>query len=629
MKYIGLYSDPQDIATKANVDAVGDRVTTAESDIDALETAVAGKQATITGGATTIASSNLTAGRALVSDSNGKVAVSAVTSTELGYIDGVTSNVQTQLNAKVPTTRKVNNKALSADITLTASDVGALPSTTAIPSKTSDLTNDSGFITSSNVPAYTIVKSEDSGDYAAIYYLTKDGVNTGAAINIPKDLFVESGSIVENPTGYPDGKYLKLVLQNQETPIYINVADLVDAYTAGNGIAVSADNVISAKVVTSNGLSLTSSGITMSVASTSANGAMSSTDKSKLDGIESGAQKNTITSVNSKTGAVVLTQDDVGDGTTYVRTQNDFTDDLKTQIGTNKSNISSLTTTVSGKQATITGAATTITSSNLTASRVLVSNSSGKVAVSDVTSTELGYLDGVTSNIQTQLNKKLETAPVTSVNSKTGAVSLAASDVGAVPTTRTVNSKALSANITLTASDVGALPDTTVVPTKTSQLTNDSGFVTGSYIPTSGGTATGAIVAPSFQTGTDEGNYFQTKKMRGEGDANTYYHAIDFGYSGHNQVDFYEYGGTWNFYENTGGKSDSGTLVGSIKPTGWNGGAALTGTPTAPTAAKGTNTTQIATTAFVATAVANTANIVVQSTQPTQSTGDFWYQIVS
>ena len=58
------------------------------------------------------------------------------------------------------------------------------------------------------------------------------------------------------------------------------------------------------------------------------------------------------------------------------------------------------------KQATITGAATTITSSNLTASRALISNSSGKVAVSAVTSTELEYLDGVTSNIQTQLDGK-------------------------------------------------------------------------------------------------------------------------------------------------------------------------------------------------------------------------------
>ena len=58
------------------------------------------------------------------------------------------------------------------------------------------------------------------------------------------------------------------------------------------------------------------------------------------------------------------------------------------------------------KQNTITGAATTITSSNLTASRALVSNSSGKVATSSVTSTELGYVHGVTSAIQTQLNRK-------------------------------------------------------------------------------------------------------------------------------------------------------------------------------------------------------------------------------
>ena len=55
----------------------------------------------------------------------------------------------------VPTTRKVNGKALSADITLSASDVGALSSSTAIPSKTSDLTNDSGFITSTSLAALT------------------------------------------------------------------------------------------------------------------------------------------------------------------------------------------------------------------------------------------------------------------------------------------------------------------------------------------------------------------------------------------------------------------------------------------------------------------------------------------
>ena len=65
---------------------------------------LSGKQATITGAATTITSSNLTASMALVSDSSGKVAAhGTVSATELGYLDGVTSSVQTQLNSKEPT----------------------------------------------------------------------------------------------------------------------------------------------------------------------------------------------------------------------------------------------------------------------------------------------------------------------------------------------------------------------------------------------------------------------------------------------------------------------------------------------------------------------------------------------
>ena len=41
---------------------------------------------------------DLTASRALVSDGSGDVSVSAVTSTEIGYLDGVASNVQTQID---------------------------------------------------------------------------------------------------------------------------------------------------------------------------------------------------------------------------------------------------------------------------------------------------------------------------------------------------------------------------------------------------------------------------------------------------------------------------------------------------------------------------------------------------
>ena len=81
-------------------------------------------------------------------------------------------------------------------------------------------------------------------------------------------------------------------------------------------------------------------------------------------------------------------------------------DVTSTELGYLDGVTSNVQTQINGKQATISGGATTITSSNLTASRALISNSSGKVAVSGVTSTELGYLDGVTSNVQTQLNAK-------------------------------------------------------------------------------------------------------------------------------------------------------------------------------------------------------------------------------
>ena len=79
-------------------------------------------------------------------------------------------------------------------------------------------------------------------------------------------------------------------------------------------------------------------------------------------------------------------------------------------IGSTEINVTMPSNPASGKQDTITGGASTITSSNLTASRALVSNSNGKVAASVITSTELGYLDGVTSNVQTQLGNKLSTS---------------------------------------------------------------------------------------------------------------------------------------------------------------------------------------------------------------------------
>ena len=91
-------------------------------------------------------------------------------------------------------------------------------------------------------------------------YTIKQGGNVVGTIDIPKDLVVESGSVVkgnwvgnvftENEAG--TGTALKLVIANQEAPVYINTLDLVKDHTAGDGINISDTNVVSIKVAEGN-----------------------------------------------------------------------------------------------------------------------------------------------------------------------------------------------------------------------------------------------------------------------------------------------------------------------------------------------------------------------------------------
>ena len=138
--------------------------------------------------------------------------------------------------------------------------------------------------------------------------MTKDGANVGTAINIPKDYLVKSAEVKvatgSDASGFPAGTtYIDFVVNTYDTTsgsgteshIYLNVETLVKTHTAGNGISISDTNVISAKVVTANGLSVDANGIKMGVASTTVNGAMTSGMVAKLNGIDNNATANTIT----------------------------------------------------------------------------------------------------------------------------------------------------------------------------------------------------------------------------------------------------------------------------------------------------------------------------------------------
>ena len=182
--------------------------------------------------------------------------------------------------------------------------------------------DDSTYLTSATTPQYTITKltTAETG-YIASYELKKDGTKVGDTINIPKDYLVKSGTIgtvttsnVPYQGAVVGDKYLDFVVNTYDTSagsgttshIYIPVNDLVDVYTKGNGIDISASNIVSVKIDSNNanGLSVGENGLSLSTATTTSSGAMSSTDKSKLNGIASGAEVNVQSDWNqTNTGA--------------------------------------------------------------------------------------------------------------------------------------------------------------------------------------------------------------------------------------------------------------------------------------------------------------------------------------
>lgn len=85
-----------------------------------------------------------------------------------------------------------------------------------------------------NNSAVTVVQDQNSGNYAAVYHIQQNGVNVGVPINVPKDLVVQSGSVVTNYDATHTGTWIRLVIQNQTQPLWIDVASLIEYVTSGS-----------------------------------------------------------------------------------------------------------------------------------------------------------------------------------------------------------------------------------------------------------------------------------------------------------------------------------------------------------------------------------------------------------
>lgn len=150
------------------------------------------------------------------------------------------------------------------------------------------------------VPEYAIEKQETAEDgYASSYKLKKtvgdESFYVGDTINIGKDMVLQgatletvvmadvpyAGAIVGDP-------YIDMAFNDANAShIYIPVKDLVDSYSAGDGIEI-IDNTISIKIAEdAHGLVAVDGALLMQLATAESDGAMSKEDKAFLDSISS------------------------------------------------------------------------------------------------------------------------------------------------------------------------------------------------------------------------------------------------------------------------------------------------------------------------------------------------------
>ena len=234
-------------------------------------------------------------------------AIGAATKEEVEAAQNAATAAQASADAKVASVTAAANGGIDIGGTKTAPTVGIKLDPAAGNAATLGAAGLMVTIPEVAIPEYNLVKLGTATEgYIATYQLQKDGVQVGANIDIPKDYLVKSAEIKTSigegdPSGLSAGsKYIDFVINTkvgtgEESHIYLDVQSLVDAYTAGNGIEISEANVVSAKVVAANGLSVGSGGIAMALASGTANGAMSKEQFTKLGEIADNATANTIT----------------------------------------------------------------------------------------------------------------------------------------------------------------------------------------------------------------------------------------------------------------------------------------------------------------------------------------------
>lgn len=238
----------------------------------AVANALAAKQATITGAASSVAETLLTAGRVVISDGFGRIAVSSITADTLSYLSGSTGNVQNQLNLRVSKTSNTGSAALPVG---TTSQRDIAPVTGAIRYNTTTAQFEGYYASSWRTIGDTVSLSSIS-DWPADVGATEVGYLDGVTSNIQTQLSGLSSSI----SGLSSGKQavdadLTAIASLSGSYGYLKkTAEGVWTIDAGSGTGTVTSVSLSAptNVFTVSGSPVTTAGtLTMTLASQSAN----------------------------------------------------------------------------------------------------------------------------------------------------------------------------------------------------------------------------------------------------------------------------------------------------------------------------------------------------------------------
>jgi len=397
---------------------------------------------------------------ALVSDGSGHVSASAVTATELGYLDGATSSIQTQLDAKL----NLTGGTMTGNIVMGASKVTTSASTFSsnefVPKSYVDALS-AGLDPKESVRAATTVAlpacTYDNGTGGDGATLTGDSngalpAQDGITLVVADRLLVwkqadakQNGIYVVTTVGDAGNAFVLTRSEDQNGDPASEVSGGNHTYAEqgtsyqGAGFTVIGDGELTlgtddivwsqfsgaGQLTGGNGVLITGNTLSVELADTSS-GLEFDTGKLAVDVDDttiqvgaSGLEVKEIANANVASDAAIAES----------KLDLDYaTDTLNTAISGNASDISDHLTDYDNPHAVeksdIIKAGSYIVNADVDASaaivfskmvaldtdRAVITNGSGEVIVSDVTATELGYLDGATSSIQTQLDAKAGTS---------------------------------------------------------------------------------------------------------------------------------------------------------------------------------------------------------------------------